>query len=123
MRNVCIILATLILTLGFAPVMAGVDCDKKPTHPQCTGGGGDDPLGLPFSVEIMSHDTGNSPLFNPRDLDNDELPCLAQAHDHSTNFNVTFFGQECAILEYSGPEPNFIKVLGFHVTRNKKIPR
>ena len=111
--------AALLLILASPLVLAKKpDCNQDPTHPSC--GGGDDPLALPYLVEIKEHidELSISPLYQPYDLD---TSCLAEAHDHISNFNVVFRldDRECAILT-TDEDYSVLPALGINVTRDKK---
>ena len=105
---------------------AWAHCAGKHTgdHPHCTGDADpSDPLALPFLVEIKSHDGSLAPgipLYQPWDWDDN---CLAEAHDHSTNFDIVFLGDRefraCATLTTESGI-SVLPALGLHVTRDKK---
>lgn len=106
---------------------AWAHCAGKHTgdHPHCTGDADPtDPLALPFLVEIKSHAgflAPEIPLYQPWDYEKD---CLAEAHDHSTNFDIVFRGtrefRACATLTTTETGISVLPALGLHVTRDKK---
>jgi hypothetical protein len=112
---------TLLLLLMASPlVLAGKPV--CPGDPRCKDD--TDPLALPFVVAILSHDGVEKPgipLYQPYDYDED---CLAEAHDHSTNFDIVFLGSRefraCAALTTTESGISVLPALGLHVTRDKK---
>jgi hypothetical protein len=104
---------------------AWAHCAGKHTgdHPHCIDDAAD-PMALPFLVAILSRDgieAPEIPLYQPYDYDN---YCLAEAHDHSTNFDIVFRSDRefraCAALTTTNPEISVLPALGLHVTRDKR---